>query len=76
MLSLTYNEWLELIFLPFSYFFNWLYSICNSLMSNYLFITIIYIILVFFIISLFFTVIDIIKKAYYKLSKKKKNEVE
>lgn len=76
MQSLTYSEWLKLLFLPFSYFFDWLYSICNFLINNYLFITLIYVILTFFIISLFFIIIDFIRNSFSKFSKKSKNEVE
>lgn len=76
MQSLTYSEFIGIIFSIFSHFFNWLYELASSLMNNFLFITILYITLLFFIYYLFLIVIDIIKNIYLKLTKKEKREVE
>lgn len=52
---MTYYEFLEFIFTPISYFVNWLTSIANSLIHNYIFITFFGIVI---FVSLFWFLID------------------
>lgn len=52
-LSITFQDWANAIFTPFSYFVDWLSMVANALLDNYIVITLLCITLIFSIFYFF-----------------------
>ena len=78
---MTFQEWLSSIFGVIPTLLNWCSVVLNSLMNNYIFKFLIYLVIFFFIIELFILIydflVDFIKnKKYMGKNKKTNKEIE